>query len=379
MPCRQTLRIAASPAGSKKQILLSEGWLEGEDGSFFNATDSLKANHPAFPEKVFAFHTITNTWFQAGSLPENHVTTQAVKWDNGIVILSLEMKPHGRSQLWKTAQTKNTRNFGIVDWSAIVLYLLILAGMGVFFSFRNKNTEDFFRAGQRIPWWAAGCSIFATMLSSITYLSIPAKAYATDWVYFILNMAIVALAPFIILYILPFFRKINAISAYEYLEKRFNLSVRLFASASYILFQVGRIAIVMFLPALAFATFTPVSVETWIILLRIDNGFAGFFHTAVADHKFRLINWDWSMVSITTTALWVVVLGGLAQQLIPYTSDQGIVQRYMSISSEKKAAKAIWTNAGLSLFSTVLFFGVGTALYVFYKNFPSELLNDFIY
>ena len=67
------------------------------------------------------------------------------------------------------------------------------------------------------------------------------------------------------------------------------------------------------------------------------------------------------------------MLGGLGQTLIPYSSDQGVVQRYMSVSSEKKAAQSIWTNAGLSFFATVLFLSVGTALYVFYKKNPTAL------
>ena len=225
-------------------------------------------------------------------------------------------------------------------------------------------------------------------------------------------MTIVLLAPFIIYFILPFFRKIDATSAYEYLEKRFNLPARLFASASFILFQIGRMAIVMFLPSLALATITPLSVETCILIMggmsilyctlggveaviwtdtiqtfvllggallsfvliifNIDGGINGFFTTALANQKFHVINWDWSSLSITTTALWVVVLGGFGQNLVSYSSDQGVVQRYMSVQTTKKASNAIWTNAALSFFASFLFFGVGTGLYVFYKNFPHQ-------
>jgi Na+/proline symporter len=71
--------------------------------------------------------------------------------------------------------------------------------------------------------------------------------------------------------------------------------------------------------------------------------------------------------------LWVVLVGGIGQNLVPYISDQGVVQRYMSVSSQRKAAQSIWTNAGLSFFATILFFGMGTALYVFYKQNPTSL------
>ena len=83
-------------------------------------------------------------------------------------------------------------------------------------------------------WWAAGCSIFATMLSSLTFTGLPGKAYATDWVYFVANMMIPVVA-FIAVYVaLPFYRKIDATSAYEYLEKRFNRNVRMLGSGFFL-------------------------------------------------------------------------------------------------------------------------------------------------
>ena len=294
----------------------------------------------------------------------------------------------------------------------LALYVPGLVFLGFYFS-RNKNTNDYFRGGQKLPWWAVGLSIFATMLSSITYIAIPAKAYMTDWSLIFINFAIVAVAPFVIHFIIPFFRRLDVTSAYEYLEKRFNLFLRLFAGASFILFHIGRMAIVMYLPALALATITSLPVSAcilimgvssliyctlgglraviWtdalqsvvllggallsliIILMRIDGGFATLLTTALADAKLRVINWDWSRMSYTTNAFWVVVIGGLTQQLVSYTSDQSIVQRYMSVSNEKRAARATWTNALVSIPATLLFFGMGTALYVFYKFFPSKL------
>jgi len=388
--------------------------LGGDDGSLFHLTDSLKEKHPGFPKQAWAYHTITDTWISLGSLPANHVTTRAVFWDDAIVIPSGEVRPRVRTpNIWKASFQKSTVHFGAANFIVLILYLCILIAIGVFFSYRNKNTDDFFRGGKRVPWWVAGCSIFATMLSSITYIAIPAKAYATDWTFFLVNMAIIAIAPFIIYFILPFFRYIDATSAYEYLEKRFNLAARLFASTSFILFQIGRMAIVIFLPALALATITPMSVESCIfiigvlsiiyctlggleavvwtdtiqtfvllggvlfsfvfILLNINDGISGFFSTAIMEHKFHLINWDWGINSFSTTALWVVVLGGLGQQLVTGSSDQAVIQRYMSVSDEKRAAKAIWTNAAFTFPASILFFGVGTALYVFYKHHPEKL------
>ncbi|MEX0321686.1 MAG: sodium/solute symporter [Puniceicoccaceae bacterium] len=386
----------------------------GADGSLFHKADELKDGHPGFPKKAWAYNTITNTWFEANSIPQNHVTTQVAKWGDDYILASGEVRPRVRTpMIWKISPVQTSSTFGWLDYSTIVIYLAFLIGIGVYFLFKNKSTDDYFRGGQKIPWWAAGCSIFATMLSSLTFMSLPAKVYATDWVYFLYNFCILLLAPVIIFMVLPFFRGIDATSAYEYLEKRFNLLARMFASTFYIIFQVGRMAIVMFLPALALATVTPISVETCILVMGImsliyctiggveaviwtdtlqtfvllggallsfivivfslDGGLGYFWATSMADSKMNLVNWDFGSNSYMIAAAWVVLLGGIAGQLTPYSSDQGVVQRYMSTSSKKKATQSIWTNAWLSMLASLLFFSLGTALYVFYKQNPAEL------
>ena len=113
------------------------------------------------------------------------------------------------------------------------------------FTRKNQNTDDYFRGGKHIPWWAAGLSIFATMLSSLTFTGIPSKAFAQDWVYAVANLMIPVTAIVAVYVAMPFFRHIDATSAYEYLEKRFSRTVRLFGSASFICFHIFRMAIVM--------------------------------------------------------------------------------------------------------------------------------------
>ena len=402
-----------SPRASGTGIGVGQGHifiLSGADGSLYEQADKLKENHPGFPTKLLGYHTITDTWFDAGNMPANHVTTHAFLDNESIIIASGEIKPRTRSPLiWSIDAVRKSPSIGWINMVTIGIYLVLLIGVGVFFSFRNQSTDDFFRAGQRIPWWAAGCSIFATMLSSITFMAIPAKSYATDWLYFFLNMTIIALAPFVVIFILPFFRRINATSAYEYLELRFNIFLRIFASTSYILFQLGRMAIVMYLPSLALSAILPISIVTSILIMGTlsiiysalggleaviwtdtiqtfvllsgallsliliiannDIGMSQFINTAMQDNKFRLAEWNWDY---TGNALWIIILGGLGQNIIPYSSDQGVIQRYMSVSDEKKAAQSIWANAGLTFFASILFFALGTALYVFYKLHPTE-------
>ncbi|MCK5572331.1 MAG: sodium transporter, partial [Bacteroidetes bacterium] len=137
-----------------------------------------------------------------------------------------------------------------LDYLLLASYLLLLLGVGAYFARRERSIDDFFLAGRRMPWWAAGVSIFGTQLSAITFLAVPAKAFATDWVYFLVNMTIILVTPIVIYVYLPVFYRSGVTSAYEYLENRFNVWVRIFGSMAFLLLQVARIGIVLFLPAI---------------------------------------------------------------------------------------------------------------------------------
>jgi len=394
--------------------------LGGDDGGLFGQADALRDDHPGFPAEALAYHTITNTWTPVEGMPSPApVTTTAVRLGpdplaDPIILPTGEVRPRVRTPaVWSLRLEPEASRFGAIDASVLGLYLCGMLAVGGFFSLRNNTTDDYFRGGQRIPWIVAGLSIFATMLSSITFMAIPAKAYATDWVYFPVNMMVVVITPLVVSLFLPFFRKIDATSAYEYLEKRFNRAVRLFASGSFVLFQVGRMAVVLYLSALALAVITPLTEEqsillmgllsivycalggleavVWtdtvqsvvllggalaslaLILLQVEGGVAGFIEAANAQQKLHLVSVDFSAMSFTTTAAWVVVLGGLAQALVPYSSDMAVVQRYMAVSDIGRARRAIWTNAIAVVPASLLFFGVGTALFVFYAQYPERL------
>ncbi|MHC4556847.1 MAG: sodium:solute symporter family protein [Planctomycetota bacterium] len=381
----------------------------GDDGRYWG--QDLRDTHPGFPkDMLFAYHTITDTWVQAGTLPENHVTTVLAKWDKTFVIPSGEIRPAVCSpKVWQAVPHEVQQKFAASDYLVLGLYMLSLIAMGFYFSKREKTTQDFFLAGRRIPWWAAGLSIFGTQLSAITFMAIPAKAYATDWVNFLFNMGILAITPLVILCFLPFYRRLNVTTAYEYLERRFNLVVRLLGSALFIIFQFGRIAIVLLLPSLALSVVTGINVYACILTMgmlatiytvmggieaviwtdvlqvivlvggalvclilvafSIDGSIARIFTIALEDGKLHCANWN---LDFTTLTIWVIVLAW-ANHLISYTTDQTVIQRYLTTKDERASRSAIWTNAFLTVPASLLFFAMGTALYVFYKSHPENL------
>ena len=188
------------------------------------------------------YHTVTGTLTET-PVPEGiilPVTTNVLPDDDGILITSGEIRPGVRTPvlLRGTLQSTIHRLTGL-DIGVITLYFLSLALIGWYFSKNQKTSDDYFKGGGRIPWFIVGLSIFGTALSAITFMAIPAKAYATDWSYLLFNSGIVLAVPVIVLLFIPFYRRLNVTTAYEYLEARFNPLVRILCSIAFILFQIG--------------------------------------------------------------------------------------------------------------------------------------------
>jgi SSS family transporter len=102
----------------------------------------------------------------------------------------------------------------------------------------------------------------------------------------------------------------------------------------------------------------------------IDGGPAAIVAMASASDKFNIIDLTFSLKQPT---VWVMLLGGIFASISTYGADQTMVQRYLTTKTEKAAAKSVWTNALLSIPATLIFFSIGTALFVFYQSHPSAL------
>ncbi|SIS96012.1 sodium:solute symporter family transporter [Belliella pelovolcani] len=371
----------------------------------------LIAEHPGFSNQIFSFHAITKTWTVLDDMPfTSSVNTIAVTSGNHIIIPSGETSPGLRTSEIKSLTIKNKQQFGTLNYIVLGGYLGILVVMGFFISKKQHNVADFFKAGGRVPWWAAGISVFGTQLSAITFMAIPAKTFSTDWTLFFLLMTIIMISPVIIALFLPFFRRLNLTTAYEYLELRFNRTVRNLGSLIYVTLQFGRLGIVLLLPSLALSVVTGMSVELCIlimgvlsILYTVLGGIEAVIWTDVIQVLVLLggalvslvlmvyhMDMEWSSIKelaldsgkmrifdtsfdFTGTAIWVVLIGGLASNLVQYGSDQTVIQRYLTTKDEKTAARGIMTGAWMALPSALIFFAIGTALYLFYLQHPQDL------
>ncbi len=371
------------------------------------------ANHVLFfngaAQQILAYHTITDTWIEVSSLPsQGEIGSNVVLWDKAFVFPVTTFQPDGTTmKLWKV-ERQVIHKFGWLNYSVLVLFFVVLLIMGWFFFKREKSTDDFFKAGKRVPWWAAGISIIGTGLSALTFMAIPAKAYATDWIYYFSYLFGPLLAPVIIYAFLPFFRRLNVTTAYEYLELRFNLSVRLVSSITFILFQIGRVSVILLLPSIALSVATGINIflsitvlgiistvytvmggieaVIWtdviqvvilflgaiislvIVIFYMDGDIAGMYTIALENNKLNLVDFAFDLTIVTFWAIIFSIPAGLTA-----VADQATIQRYLTTKDEKEAAKSIWMTQLIGPFSGFLFFTIGTALYIFYKTYPSKL------
>lgn len=404
--------VVAAPAVAwgQSHILV----LGGDEGTLASRTQDLRDRHPGFSREVLAYHTVTDTWVRMGEVPAAVVTTTAVRDGDSVVLAGGEDRPGHRSRsVHRGVLHVAARTFGALDYAVLTAYLLPLIWIGKRFSGQRLTREDYFLGGRRVPWWAAGLSIYATQLSAITFLAIPAKAFADDWTYLPGNLSIVLIAPIVIAFYLPRFRTLQVTTAYEYLEHRFNLAVRLLCSGAFIALQWARMAIVLYLPSLALAAATGIDIRVSILLMGvlctvytlhggmnaviwtdvvqsvilfgavvlslalIAIGTGGssmdLVRTAYDAGKLRMAIWT---PDLTIASVWVVFFGNLSSHLVPYTADQAVVQRYFTTRDESQAARAVWFGAAMAVPSSILFFAVGTALFAFYRAHPGLLNPD---
>ncbi len=375
---------------------------------------------------VYAYHAVTGKWAKYGELPADTaarcggvaaIIPADLKGDSmpRVLVVGGEVKPAARTDAASIVKfERKDWLFSTQSWIVIGVYFLAMVAMAIIFILRQKkamkNGEDFLRGSKSIPWYVAGMSIFATMLSSITFISIPTMTYIGDWRYFPMVVCIFILAPIAIYFYLPFFCRLNITSAYEYLEKRFNVAIRLFGSGVFNIFMVCRVAVVVLLPALALDAVTGMGVELCILICGVatiiycslggldaviwsdffqgivllggaiavlliliantDGGFGGFVEIAQDHEKLRILDFRFLF---SEPVFWVVVIQGLVGNLSSYTSDQCVIQRYIACTNEKKAASSIWFNGVLSVIASIIFYAIGTALYTHYFSSPEMM------
>ena len=303
-----------------------------------------------------------------------------------------------------------------LDISAIIIYLSVLILMGLYFSRKNTNTEEYFVGGRSFSGWVIGLSMIGTSISSITFLAFPADAFKTAWLRMLPGFTLPVVIVIAAYFFLPFFRRTKIISAYEYLENRFGPSVRTYGALTFMVGQLVRISMILYLLSLLMheitglnplisilvaglfvATYTIVGgidAVIWtdvlqtvmlvlggvfcfgIIIYELPGGFSQVIEIALRDSKMVFAEWQngtvkpvsWGFSLSEKTALMMLFVG-MTEWLQEYTSNQNVIQRYAAAKSTREARKAKFVSfCNVPIWA--FYFFLGTALYSFFQDFP---------
>jgi SSS family solute:Na+ symporter len=301
-------------------------------------------------------------------------------------------------------------NLPLVDIAIIIIYLIAMVLVGVYFSARNTSADQFTRAAGRIPGWAIGISIYATFLSSNTFLGVPGKAFGGNWNAFVFSLSMPLAAWFATRYFVPFYRSTGEVSAYTNLEKRFGTWARTYAVTCFLLTQLARIGSIFFGISLTLQALTGYSLVTimvvvgiciviytvmggieaviwtevvqgvlktlgaviiiYLVVKEVPGGFNDILTTGTAEDKFGLGTFQFDLKS---SSFWVVLLYGFFINLNNFGMDQNYVQRYHTASSPGEANKSVWLCVWIYVPVSLLFFLIGTCLYTYYMQNPALL------
>ncbi len=298
------------------------------------------------------------------------------------------------------------------DVAVICLNLAVMAFIGFYFARKIKSADSYFLAGRTMSGWVVGISMMASVISSITFLGIPAYTFKEDWRFMPAHFLYIIPAMVAYFVVMPFFRRSHVRSAYEYLEQRYSTWARLYAAVGFVLGNMFRIGTILYAVSLVFEQMVGLDVPLiiigfgvfvavytiaggleaviWTDLIQgislmlggiiclpifaglIPGGLGQIISEAYADGKFGLGSMEFVMDEKT---MWVIILNLQFAFLQFFCTDQVMVQRYLSIKTEKGAKIAVALGTALSIPVWFYFAFVGTALYVFFKHFPSEAVN----
>lgn len=386
--------VSASKLGDAHAITLVE-----------NADSSLDA---------YLYHMVGETWVALGgdfvSLPSD---SRLVPESDGFTVLSDEGGVHASFGQPET-------NYGWWDHISVALYFAVMLYIGFHFSKQSSNTEDYFRGGHKIPWWATGMSLFATGASAMSLMAMPGKSYAGNWTFFAISIYSILALPIAMYFFAPLIRKLNFGTAFEYLERRFGLSVRIIGSTIFAVYQIlGRMGGVLLLPSFALEAIAGIpmhvsvpimglvtiaytflgglSAVIWtdtiqglvmvsavagcliLVFFRIDMPFADIWTTLEAQDKLHVFDWGFSLTDENVFTVFV----GIVFVTMLGIGDQNFVQRVQCGDSLSSTRKAIATQMAVAVPINILLFSLGTALFLFYKGAPESLnpvmRNDGIY
>lgn len=304
--------------------------------------------------------------------------------------------------------------FTWIDMTVLVVYLAAVLLIGLAFAKKDMKGMEYFKGDGTIPWWVTSVSIFATLLSPISFLSLAGNSYKGTWLLWFAQLGMFIAIPLTIRFFLPVYSRLKIDTAYHYLEIRYkDKGLRIVGALMFIVYQIGRMSIIMYLPSMVLAQLTGININILIIVMgviaiiysytgglksvlwtdfiqgvvlilgvifalgflvfNINGGLGEVFKALFQESKFIAPTEVIFDKNILKTSVFIIVVGAGLNTFSSYISSQDVVQRFTTTTNIKDLKKMTYGNGILSIVVATIFYLIGTALFVFYNQNPSLL------
>ncbi|WP_240347938.1 sodium:solute symporter [Longitalea arenae] len=293
----------------------------------------------------------------------------------------------------------------LIDYIIIISFLVVTLYVGFRFARRQTSLKSFFLAQGRVPAWAIGMSLLATLISSVTFLAYPGTGFTSNWILLVQGLMVPVVLLGTIWFIVPLYRKVIGLSTYEYFEKRFGAFARYYSSLAFVLRQFSSMGTVLFLLASAldymiggntmimiliigliiiavnlmggieaviwldvfqgFMLFATGIICLTVILFSTDGGAPAVWQIAKANGRTGFGPYD---ADLTRLTFLVMAINGAFYAIQKYGTDQTVVQRYLTAKTDKGAIRASLMGILLTVPVWMLFMFIGTALFAYYQQ-----------
>lgn len=303
----------------------------------------------------------------------------------------------------------NNQSLTDLDWFVIIIYGIGMLGIGFYFFRKNKSADDYMLGGRGMKSWKVGISLFATMFSAITYLSLPGELIKHGPMIFLMLTAVPFVYLVVAYYFIPFFMRLKVTSAYELLESRLGLQSRILSAIYFLIMRLLWMSVILYMvaekiiiPILGWSeqsalllsivmgvitiTYTSIGGLRGVVLTDVIQSFILFFGTILAiviivshlgsvsaivpsewpDHWAGWVFYDThARVSLVTafisTFSWFVFTAG---------SDQMSIQRCLATKDVKAARRMYLSNLVVDVLVQLLLLVLGFSLYAYVKMNP---------
>ncbi|MGE0811992.1 MAG: sodium:solute symporter [Vicinamibacterales bacterium] len=295
-----------------------------------------------------------------------------------------------------------------IDYAVIAGYLAAITAFGSWFGRFQKTTRDYFLSGHSVPWWAVCCTVVATETSTLTFIGVPATAYAGNMTFLQLALGYVLGRLLVSALFIPAYFRGDLVTSYELLQRRFGPRVTTLSAGLFLITRSLADGIRLFATSLVISVVTGVptawatvivgtimivytvrggsSAVIWTdvvqmfvyvagaaavaaaLLGRIPGGWDEVVRTGAAAGKFAVL--DLSTDPTVVYTLWTGLLGGVALTLATHGTDQFLVQRLLAATSLRAAASGLMLSGVIVFGQFIVFLLIGVMLYTFHQHVP---------